>query len=107
MGRHEGGEPEAGGGDAADEGQGVGRGLVVAAGRRRLEAKFPGQPAEPDDGEFAGHFSLEGADAGSQGAQGINIGSSSFYRRLVGGFVSVQCRWTPPAANPVYTGFRR
>ena len=43
----------------------------------RLEAMLLGQPAEPEDGEFGGQFSLEGADAGSQGAQGIHMGFTS------------------------------
>ena len=77
MDRHEGGEPEAGGGYPADEGMGPGRGLAVGAGRRRLEAMLLGQPAEPEGGQFAGEFSLEGADAGSQGAQGIHMGFTS------------------------------
>ena len=70
MDRHEGGEPEAGGDYAAEKGLGFGRGLMAATGHQRLEAKFPGQAAEPDDGKFEGHFSLEGADAGSQGIHG-------------------------------------
>ena len=40
----------------------------------RLAAMLLGQPAEPEGGQFAGEFSLEGADAGSQGAQGIHMG---------------------------------
>ena len=71
MDRHEGGEPEAGGDHPVEEGGGIRLGLTVAAGDQRLKAKFPGQPAEPDGGEFEDHFPLEGADAGSQGAQGI------------------------------------
>ena len=85
MDRHEGGEPEAGGGYLSDEGMGLGRGLAVGAGRGRLEAMLPGQPAEPEEGELGGQFSLEGADAGSQGAQGIHVGFTSCYWRLVGG----------------------
>ena len=73
MDRHEGGEPEAGGGYPADEGMGLGRGLAVGAGRGRLEAMLLGQLAEPEEGEFGGQFSLEGADAGSQGALGIDM----------------------------------
>ena len=57
----------------------LGRGLAVGAGRRRLEAMLLGQPAEPEEGELGGQFSLEGADAGSQGAQGIHMGFTSFY----------------------------
>ena len=70
-----------------------GWGFTVAAGDQRLKAKFPGQPAEPDDGEFEDHFPLEGADAGSQGAQGIHMGFTSFYRAFGWGcVVSVQSR---------------
>ena len=50
--RHEGWEPEAGGGHPLDKGMGLGRRLAAGADRRRLEAELPGQPAEPDDGEF-------------------------------------------------------
>ena len=78
MDRHEGGEPEAGGGYPPDERMGLGRGLAVGAGRRRLEAMLPGQPAEPEEGELGGQFSLEGADTGSQGAQGMHVGFTSF-----------------------------
>ena len=77
MDRHEGGEPEAGGGYPADERMGPGRGLAVGAGRGRLEAMLFGQPAEPEGGQFAGEFALEGADTGSQGAQGIHMGFTS------------------------------
>ena len=73
MDRHEGGEPEAGGGYPADEGMGLGRRLAVGLGHGRLEAMLLGQPAEPEEGEFGGQFSLEGADAGSQGALGIDM----------------------------------
>ena len=66
MDRHEGGEPEAGGGYPADEGMGLWRGLAVGAGRRRLEAMLLGQQAEPEEGELRGQFPLEGADAGSE-----------------------------------------
>ena len=75
---HEGGEPEAGGDYPADERMGLGRGLAVGAGRRGLEAMLPGQPAEPEEGELGGQFPLEGADAGSQGAQGMHVGFTSF-----------------------------
>ena len=77
MDRHEGGEPEAVGSYPADEHMGPGRGLTVGSGLRRLEAMLLGQPAEPEGGQFAGEFSLEGADAGSQGAQGIHMGITS------------------------------
>ena len=77
MDRHEGGEPEARRRLPADEGMGLRRGLAVGAGRRRLEAMLLGQPAEPEEGELGGQFSLEGADAGSQGAQGIHMGFTS------------------------------
>ncbi len=93
MDRHEGREPEAGGGYPADEGMGLGRRLAVGASCGGLEAMLPGQPAEPEEGELAGQFSLEGADADSQGAQGIHIGFTSFYRAFGWGcFVSVQSR---------------
>ena len=62
----------------ADERMGLGRGLAVGAGRRRLEAMLPGQPAEPEEGELGGQFPLEGADADSQGAQGMHVGFTSF-----------------------------
>ena len=71
------GEPEAGGGDPADEGMGLGRRLAVGLGHGRLEAMLFGQPADPEEGEFAGQFSLEGTDAGSQGAQGKHMGFTS------------------------------
>ena len=64
--RHEGWEPEAGGGHPLDKGMGPRRWLAAGADRRRLEAELPGQPAEPDDGEFLGQGSLEGTDAGSE-----------------------------------------
>ena len=73
------GEPEAGGGYPADERMGLGRRLAVGLGHGRLEAMLVGQPAEPEVGELGGQFSLEGADAGSQGAQGIHMGFTSFY----------------------------
>ena len=66
MGRHEGWEPEAGGGHPLDKGVGVGRRLAVGLAHRRFDAELFGQPAEPDDGEFPGQGSLEGADAGSE-----------------------------------------
>ena len=65
--RHEGREPEAGGDHPLDKGMGLGWRLAIGADHRRLEAELPGQPAEPDDGKFLGHGSLEGTDAGSEG----------------------------------------
>ena len=54
-----------------------GGGWRIGAGRRRLAAMLFGQPAEPEEGELGGQFSLEGADAGSEGAQGIHMGFTS------------------------------
>ena len=64
--RREGGEAEAGIDHPEAEGLGLGQGFLVGEGDVPLEAKFADQPAEADDGDFLGHFSLEGADAGSQ-----------------------------------------
>ena len=67
VGRHEGWEPEAGGGHPLDKGMGLGRWLAVGLDHRRFDAELFGQPAEPDDGKFRGQDSLEGADAGLEG----------------------------------------
>ena len=45
---------------------GLERGLAVGAGNGPLDAKFVSQPAEPDSGQFEGHFAAEGIDAGSE-----------------------------------------
>ena len=66
MRRHEGGEPESGVDHPADEGMGLGGGLATGLGYGRLDAKFLGQRAEPDNGECEGHFTAEGIDAMSQ-----------------------------------------
>ena len=66
VGRHEGGEAESGLGHPADKGMGFGQGPGAGEGRVPLVAKIPGQRAEPDDGEGAGHFAAEGVDATSQ-----------------------------------------
>ena len=62
---HEGWEPEAGFDYPESDGTGLGQGFMVGEGDEPLEAKFSNQPSKPDDGQFQGHFSLEGADAGS------------------------------------------
>ena len=53
---------------------GIGRGLAVGDGYGPLEAKFAGQPAEPDDGHFAGIFAEEDIDATSETAKTIHVG---------------------------------
>ena len=63
---HEGREPEAGFDYPEAEGTGIGQRFTIGEGYEPLKAKFPDQPAKSDYGEFQGHFSLEGADAGSQ-----------------------------------------
>ena len=63
---HEGREPEAGFDYPEAEGTGLGQGFMVGEGDEPLEAKFSNQPSKSDDGQFQGHFSLQGADAGSQ-----------------------------------------
>ena len=63
---HEGREPDAGLDYPGTEGTGLGKGLTVGEGDEPLETKFFNQPAKPDDGQFPGHFSLDGADASSQ-----------------------------------------
>ena len=63
---HEGGQPEAGPDHPEPEGTGLGQGFTVGEGDEPLETKFPDQPAKPDDGQFQGHFFLNGTDAGSQ-----------------------------------------
>ena len=67
MDRHEGWEPEAGGGHPLDKGLRLGWRLAVGVGHQGFEAELPGQPAEPDDGKFQDQGSLEGADAGFEG----------------------------------------
>ena len=74
MGRHEGGEPESGVGQPQDKGMGIGRRMAVGDGYGPLEAKFAGQPAEPDDGHFAGIFAEEAIDATSETTKTIHVG---------------------------------
>ena len=53
---------------------GIGRRLAVGYGYGPLEAVFVGQPADPDDGYFAGIFAEEGVDATSETTETIHIG---------------------------------
>ena len=55
-----------------------------------MEAKLPGQPAEPDDGKFQDQGSLEGSDAGSEGTH-KTITSFTFWcvGRLLDGVLGV------------------
>ena len=82
VGRHEGWEPEAGGGHSLDEDMGLGRRLAAGLAHRRFDAELFGQPAEPDDGKFLGQDSLEGADSGLEGTHqtitSLPIGVSKF-----------------------------
>ena len=59
-------EPEAGIDHPEAEGLRLGQGLAVGEGDEPLKTKFADQPVKPDDGDFLGHFSLKGADAGSE-----------------------------------------
>ena len=74
MDRHEGGETEPGVGDSQDKGMGLGRRLAVSDGYGPLEAKFTGQPGDPDNGYFAGIFAEEGIDATSETAESSHVG---------------------------------
>ena len=74
MDSHEGGEPESGVGHSQDKGVGLGRRLAVGDGYSPFDAKFVGQPAEPDDGHFAGIFAEEGVDATSETTKTIHVG---------------------------------
>ena len=56
--RHEGREPESGGGHPLDEGMGVRRRFTVGLAHRRFDAELFGQPAETYDGKFLGQDSL-------------------------------------------------
>ena len=67
MDRHEGWEPEAGGGHPLDKDMGQWRRLAAGLVHRRFGAELFGQPAEPDDGKFLGQNSLQGADSGLEG----------------------------------------
>ena len=69
MDGHEGSEPESGVDHSQDKGMGLGLGLSVGAGYGTFEAKFRGQPAEPDDGYFGGIFAKEDIDAASETAE--------------------------------------
>ena len=64
--RHEGWEPEAGGGHPLDKGMGPRRWLAAGADRRRLEAELAVVRLRRLAGEFLGQGSLEGTDAGSE-----------------------------------------
>ena len=64
---------------------GLGLGLAVAYGDSALEGKFIGQAAEPDDGEFAGHFAAEGVDAGSEGVHGRRSPLGVYFQGVAGG----------------------
>ena len=48
--------------------------LAVGYSYGPLEAEFLGQPAEPDDGNFAGIFAEEGIDATSETTKTIHVG---------------------------------
>ena len=74
MDSHEGGEPESGVGNSPDKWVGIGRWLSVGDGYGPFEAKFVGQPSEPDDGHFAGIFAEEGIDATSETTKTIPVG---------------------------------
>ena len=75
MDGHEGGEPESGFDHPSEEGMGIGRGPAVGEGYSPLETKFLGQRAEPDNGEFEGHFTAEGIDAGYQSVHWLGFTS--------------------------------
>ena len=51
---------------------GIGRWLSASDGDSPFEAKFVGQPAEPDYGHFAGIFAEEGIDATSETIETIH-----------------------------------
>ena len=85
MDRHECGEPESGVGNAQDKGMGLGRGLAVGDGYGPLEAKFPGQPGEPDNGYFAGKSSEERIDAPSETSEFVHVGDHLGEFSLVSG----------------------
>ena len=75
MGRHEGGEPEAGLDHPADEGMRAGRGLPGGEGYGALDRMFLGQAAEAEDGELEGHPPAEGIDTMSEGVHMAGVTS--------------------------------
>ena len=98
MDRHEGGEPETGGDHPLDKGMGFGLGLAVGASNQRLEATFLAQPAEPEDGKFEGHFSLEG---------GHGLSGRTFGGFLLMGFIRRRGGETEIFSLPVISGHFR
>ena len=66
-------KPKSGFDHPQDKGMGLGLGLAVGAGYGTFEAKFRGQPAESEDGEWYGQFPADGIDAASDTTESIHF----------------------------------